>query len=162
MKTKLFPVVLVTVALQLHALGGEPRENYVAHEWGTFTSVQGADGIQLEWNPLVTSELPGFVYDRNKSAALRGDTAALVAPVPPAPRAGPVTARPLSRLIAVAAAASALARSSAVLPAGVRFRSSYPACSPWTERSALMEPTASRTIPGAGRGFKPISRPSPH
>ena len=73
MKTKLFLIVLVTVALQLHALGGEPRENLVAHEWGTFTSVQGAEGIQLEWNPLVTSELPGFVYDRNKSvAALRG------------------------------------------------------------------------------------------
>ena len=36
----------------------QPPVNYIAHEWGTFTSVQGADGIQLEWNPLVTSELP--------------------------------------------------------------------------------------------------------
>jgi hypothetical protein len=36
---------------------------YVAHEWGTFTSVQGADGIPIEWNPLVVSELPTFVYD---------------------------------------------------------------------------------------------------
>lgn len=38
--------------------------DFVAHEWGTFTSVQGADGIQLEWNPLVTTDLPKFVYGR--------------------------------------------------------------------------------------------------
>jgi hypothetical protein len=41
--------------------------NYVAHEWGTFTSVQAADGQQLEWNPLAVSELPGFVYDLTRS-----------------------------------------------------------------------------------------------
>lgn len=40
---------------------------YVAHEWGTFTSVQGADGVPLAWNPLVTSDLPGFVHDWPKS-----------------------------------------------------------------------------------------------
>jgi len=39
---------------------------YVAHEWGTFTSVQGADGVPLEWNPLTSSELPGFVHDWSK------------------------------------------------------------------------------------------------
>jgi len=36
---------------------------YVAHEWGTFTSVQGGDGELLEWRPLESSHLPGFVYD---------------------------------------------------------------------------------------------------
>ena len=41
-----------------------PDQGLVAHEWGTFTSVQGADGVQFEWNPLVASELPKFVYDR--------------------------------------------------------------------------------------------------
>jgi hypothetical protein len=40
--------------------------DYTAHEWGTFTSVQGADGVQLEWNPLLLTELPKFVYDRNR------------------------------------------------------------------------------------------------
>jgi hypothetical protein len=40
----------------------EPAEAYIAHEWGTFTSVQGADGVQLEWHPLTTTDLPGFVY----------------------------------------------------------------------------------------------------
>jgi hypothetical protein len=39
---------------------------YAAHEWGTFTSVQGEDGVQLEWNPYVVAELPNFVYDRNR------------------------------------------------------------------------------------------------
>jgi hypothetical protein len=35
----------------------------VAHEWGTFTSVQGADGVLLDWRPLETSKLPKFVYN---------------------------------------------------------------------------------------------------
>lgn len=33
---------------------------------GHITSVQGADGVQLEWNPLITSELPRFVYGPGK------------------------------------------------------------------------------------------------
>jgi hypothetical protein len=71
MKTKLFSLVLIVTQWQV--IAGSGSEDFTAHEWGTFTSVQGADGIQLEWNPLVTAELPGFVYDRNKpSAALRG------------------------------------------------------------------------------------------
>ena len=36
---------------------------YAAHEWGTFTSVQGGDGVLLDWRPLQTSVLPKFVYD---------------------------------------------------------------------------------------------------
>lgn len=43
---------------------------YVAHEWGTFTSVQGGDGVLLDWRPLETSRLPGFVHDwRNPGLA---------------------------------------------------------------------------------------------
>ena len=43
----------------------EPAANpgLVAHEWGTFTSVQGADGALLNWKPLETSKLPKFVHD---------------------------------------------------------------------------------------------------
>ena len=37
--------------------------DFVAHEWGTFTSVQGGDGVQFDWNPFVAPELPKFVYD---------------------------------------------------------------------------------------------------
>src|ERR1044072_9140426 len=42
---------------------GKTSSRYVAHEWGTFTSVQGGDGALLDWRPLETSRLPGFVYD---------------------------------------------------------------------------------------------------
>ncbi|HEU0009297.1 MAG TPA: hypothetical protein VFT34_05705 [Verrucomicrobiae bacterium] len=62
MKTKLCSLVLLASQLTF-AAASRGAEGFVAHEWGTFTSVQGADGIQLEWNPLVTSELPPFVYN---------------------------------------------------------------------------------------------------
>lgn len=65
MKTKL--ILAAAAAMQvLTAQTCHATEDYVAHEWGTFTSVQGADGIPLMWNPLVTSELPGFVYNPNR------------------------------------------------------------------------------------------------
>jgi hypothetical protein len=57
----------VAALLCLSALAEEKQNAvYAAHEWGTFTSVQGEDGVQLEWNPYVVAELPGFVYDRNR------------------------------------------------------------------------------------------------
>src|SRR5947209_15620846 len=62
MKTKLVFAVVVLMHARLFA-GDSSGQDLVAHEWGTFTSVQGADGVQLEWNPLVTTELPKFVYD---------------------------------------------------------------------------------------------------
>src|SRR6266536_4671441 len=38
-------------------------ENLVVHEWGTFTSIAGKDGVALEWRPLNgASDLPKFVY----------------------------------------------------------------------------------------------------
>ncbi|MBI1842102.1 MAG: hypothetical protein HYR88_14785 [Verrucomicrobia bacterium] len=54
-------------ASQLFAAAA-PAPGYIAHEWGTFTSVQAADGKQMEWNPLTVSELPTFVYDVTGSA----------------------------------------------------------------------------------------------
>lgn len=61
-------LLLATVAGPLFCAGLTfATPNYVAHEWGTFTSVQGADGVQLTWNPLSVSELPAFVYDWAKS-----------------------------------------------------------------------------------------------
>lgn len=36
----------------------------VVHEWGTFTSIAGEDGMALEWRPLAaTNDLPAFVHD---------------------------------------------------------------------------------------------------
>lgn len=73
MKTSLLPVTLLTLVLSLlparaPACGGYGVPTFTAHEWGTFTSVQGADGIQLEWNPLVASDLPPFVHNVNRTA----------------------------------------------------------------------------------------------
>src|SRR5262249_32048838 len=35
----------------------------VVHEWGTFTSFAGSDGVNLEFRPLVTSDLPRFIMN---------------------------------------------------------------------------------------------------
>ena len=37
----------------------------VMHEWGTFTSFAGSDGVNLEFRPLVTNDLPRFVMNPN-------------------------------------------------------------------------------------------------
>ena len=71
MKANFLPTLAGAAMLagQLHA------GDLVAHEWGTFTSVQGSDGDLLQWNPLNSSELPTFVY--NRSRPLGGPKAAL-------------------------------------------------------------------------------------
>ena len=43
---------------------GSSETKLVVHEWGTFTSIAGDDGMALEWRPLAgTNDLPGFVYN---------------------------------------------------------------------------------------------------
>jgi hypothetical protein len=61
MKKTILLLALAIVQIDLQA-----RDDLVAHEWGTFTSVQGGDGVLLSWKPLETSKLPGFVYDWQK------------------------------------------------------------------------------------------------
>jgi hypothetical protein len=41
-----------------------PTADYVVHEWGTFTSFSGSNGVKLEFRPLVDNDLPHFVLDR--------------------------------------------------------------------------------------------------
>lgn len=63
-----------------------PRDNHlVVHEWGTFTSIAGKDGVALEWRPLNGStDLPGFVHTIQEGAkglrhpSLKADLAATV------------------------------------------------------------------------------------
>jgi hypothetical protein len=64
MKTTIFSLALAAASLNL--IAASTSEDYVVHEWGTFTSVQGADGVLVEWNPLETTQLPRFVYDWSK------------------------------------------------------------------------------------------------
>jgi hypothetical protein len=41
-----------------------PGDGLIVHEWGTFTSFSGSDGVRLEFRPLVDEDLPPFVLDR--------------------------------------------------------------------------------------------------
>ena len=49
------------VQLSATAPAGDPL---IVHEWGTFTSFSGSDGIQLDFRPNVDHELPAFVETR--------------------------------------------------------------------------------------------------
>jgi hypothetical protein len=54
---------VLALALSLTALDGAPGEKLTVHEWGTFTSVAGADGVPLVWNPFSgPTDLPRFVH----------------------------------------------------------------------------------------------------
>lgn len=51
----------MTTPLLLALLSAAP--GYTMHEWGTFTSVAGEDGVALQWRPLQgPSDLPSFVH----------------------------------------------------------------------------------------------------
>ncbi|MBI1344685.1 hypothetical protein GC163_00200 [bacterium] len=56
---------------------------FVVHEWGTFTSFAGSDGVQLDFRPLLDEDLPGFVLSRERQAGARSALAksALFAPL---------------------------------------------------------------------------------
>ena len=62
MKTRFILAALITA--QSFAADG-----YVAHEWGTFTSLQGAEGVQLSWNPIIAADLPAFVFSTDNPDA---------------------------------------------------------------------------------------------
>jgi hypothetical protein len=57
---------VLAAGIAVLAVGSKSAGNYTAHEWGTFTSVQGGDGVLLDWRPLESSRLPQFVYDWKK------------------------------------------------------------------------------------------------
>lgn len=65
MKKASIPLLLSILSLNLIA-ADSPDPGYVAHEWGTFTSVLGSDGKVIRWNSLATSVLPDFVYSRTR------------------------------------------------------------------------------------------------
>jgi hypothetical protein len=72
MKPKyLCSLLLCCIALASIGLMTRQDKGLIVHEWGTFTSVQGSDGVLLPWKPLETSKLPGFVHDWTKTGLNR-------------------------------------------------------------------------------------------
>jgi len=54
---------LIAAMAALTAVSGSGEKPLVVHEWGTFTSVSGADGKPMVWRPLQgPTDLPSFVY----------------------------------------------------------------------------------------------------
>ena len=61
-------LVLLPFSAAFHSLAQQPEGNssLTAHEWGTFTSVAGANGGAVRWLAFTgTSDLPGFVEHLN-------------------------------------------------------------------------------------------------
>lgn len=42
----------------------ERSSPFVVHEWGTFTTFSGSNGVHMDFRPLLDQELPWFVMDR--------------------------------------------------------------------------------------------------
>ena len=55
-------LVAVTLLAASFGLSAATDDPFVVHEWGTFTTVQGADGEQIWWCPPASVDLPDFVY----------------------------------------------------------------------------------------------------
>ncbi|MEO6183397.1 MAG: hypothetical protein ABIP71_09910, partial [Verrucomicrobiota bacterium] len=66
-RPRIFLLTMITVATAagFGFVGSKETsgDEYVAHEWGTFTSVQASDGVLLNWQAVAPVELPGFVYN---------------------------------------------------------------------------------------------------
>ncbi|MGI9472227.1 MAG: hypothetical protein ACR2NZ_11870 [Rubripirellula sp.] len=73
-------LLLVTFAGVSHskdAMPGKPSNDterdesqFIVHEWGTFTTFSGSDGVYLEFRPLADerNDLPNFVFNRASSS----------------------------------------------------------------------------------------------
>ena len=79
MKRIIFAVLVILSAsfLDYYRPAGtvvEAKEtDLIVHEWGTFTSIAGKNGVALDWRPLNgPSDLPKFVYNQNSADGFRG------------------------------------------------------------------------------------------
>src|SRR3984957_13094928 len=56
-------VLLALLSASLFAADIQPSAKFEVHEWGTFTSVAGPDGMALDWQPFGgPTDLPCFVH----------------------------------------------------------------------------------------------------
>jgi hypothetical protein len=78
-------MLTLSTMLSSQAMAG----NLTVHEWGTFTSFMGSDGVQMEGLHHEDETLPNFVYGLKKEAAEN--------PMP-TPRPRPAPCRPISKV----------------------------------------------------------------
>src|SRR5262249_22450528 len=72
-------IAAITIFVLAQPLSRNSQKNasaasrFVVHEWGTFTSIAGKDGVALEWRPLTApADLPKFVHTiQNQNGGLR-------------------------------------------------------------------------------------------
>src|SRR2546422_7895498 len=63
----------VIIKMRRSAAAKASKDSLIVHEWGTFTSIAGKDGVAVDWRPLNgSSDLPGFVYDTSGLATGTG------------------------------------------------------------------------------------------
>jgi hypothetical protein len=55
--------------LTLSASGTTTHDQFIVHEWGTFTSFAGSDGVYLDYRTRVRADVPDFVQDRARQAS---------------------------------------------------------------------------------------------
>lgn len=91
----LVSAVLFSYPLTLSAADIQPSAKFEVHEWGTFTSVAGENGMALEWLPFGgPTDLPCFVHRLEVGAkATLGGTVRMETPVIYFYARAPMTAR---------------------------------------------------------------------
>ncbi|MEJ7596117.1 MAG: hypothetical protein WKF77_31795 [Planctomycetaceae bacterium] len=61
-------VAISLIAFGVFAFSGDPLpggdDRLIVHEWGTFTSFSGSNGVHLDFRPLRDQDLPPFVLNR--------------------------------------------------------------------------------------------------
>jgi hypothetical protein len=68
---KLLAVAALAIGLTAFSRADAPSGGkLIVHEWGTFTNFAGSDGVYLDFRPLEGSELPSFVFDRQRQTSL--------------------------------------------------------------------------------------------
>src|ERR1041384_1206221 len=73
-------LVLLMAGAVIAAAPQPPARDLVVHEWGTFLSMQGSDGVTLDGMYHEEHALPGFVHGLSRdqlhlpSAILKGET----------------------------------------------------------------------------------------
>ncbi len=78
-KNALWALGMLTAALAVCA-AGRPPQDFVVHEWGTFLSMSGSDGVSLDGMYHEEHALPDFVHSRSKdqlrlpTAITKGET----------------------------------------------------------------------------------------